>query len=121
MSIAVIVAQVVIALGIANVWLVRSKRSTAFRGGAAKTMEEEFAVYGLSPTMMRLVGAAKLGLAALLVVGIWVPVLVRPAAIAMALLMVGAVSMHVKVKDPPVKALPASVMLVLSVFVAVFA
>jgi hypothetical protein len=118
MQTAVTVAQIAIALGIANVWLLRPARATAFRGGDARTMQEEFAVYGLSAGAMRLIGAAKLLLAAALVVGIWVPALVQPAALAMAALMVGAVAMHVKVKDPLLKALPAAAMLALAVFVA---
>jgi hypothetical protein len=116
----VMVAQIVIALGIANVWLIRPGKASPFRGGEAKTLEEEFAVYGLSPTMMRLIGSAKLLLAATLVVGIWVPVIVRTTAIAMAALMLGAVSMHVKVGDPPLRALPAFVMLALAAFVAIY-
>lgn len=118
MSTLTIVAQVVIALGIANVWLLRSKKATAYRGGSAKNMKEEFEVYGLPEGFMRVIGAAKLLLAAALIVGIWVPVLVQPAAIGMGLLMVGAVVMHVKVSDPLAKALPALTMLALAVFVA---
>ena len=120
METAVLVSQVVIALGIANVWLLRPARATPFRGGNATTMAEEFAVYGLSPAAMRAIGTAKLGLAAALFVGIWVPQLVQPAAIGMALLMVGAVAMHVKVGDSFAKSVPALAMLVLSSFVAVY-
>jgi hypothetical protein len=57
-------------------------------------------------------------LAAALIVGIWVPQFSSPAAIGMAVLMVGAVSMHVKVKDPLQRSLPASCMLALSLIVA---
>ena len=67
---------------------------------------------------MVFIGAAKILLATCLILGIWVPVLVKPAAIAMALLMIGAVSMHVKVKDTLQKSLPAFTMLVLSLIVA---
>ena len=42
------ILQVVIALGLLNVWLIRANRSTGYRGGAAKNIKEEFAVYGLS-------------------------------------------------------------------------
>jgi hypothetical protein len=38
----------------------------------------------------------------------WVPMLVQPAAIGIAILMLGAVAMHVKVKDPANKSWPAS-------------
>ena len=46
------------------------------------------------------------------------PALVRPAAIGMAVLMAGAIGMHVKIGDPPRKGVPAVVMLLLSCFVA---
>ena len=48
---------------------------------------------------------------------IWLPLLVRPAAIGIAILMLGAVVMHVKVRDPAKKSAPALTMLVLSVLV----
>ncbi len=44
--------------------------------------------------------------------------LTRPAAAVMAGLMLGAVTMHFKVKDPPKKALPAFCLLVLCFVVA---
>ena len=116
-----IVLQIVIALGIANVWLVRANRATPFRGGGAASMKEEFAAYGLSEGAMRLIGGLKLTLAALLIVGIWVPQLVLPAALGLAFLMLGAVAMHMKVKDAPIRALPALCMLILSVGLAALA
>ena len=42
----------------------------------------------------------------------------RPAAMGMAVLMLGAMSMHLKVRDPLKKSLPAFTLLVLSVIVA---
>jgi hypothetical protein len=64
---------------------------------------------------MILIGSLKIILATLLIVGIWLPVLVRPAAIGMGALMLGAIIMHFKVKDPPLKSLPAFTFLVLSI------
>lgn len=81
-------------------------------------MKEEFAVYGLPPAAVGIVGGLKLFCATLLIVGIWVPVVTRPAAIGLAILMLGAISMHVKVKDPIEKSLPAATMLVLATIVA---
>ena len=115
----VIVFQVIIALGIFNVWVIRYGKETSWRGGEAKNMKEEFAAYGLPSEFMVMIGAAKILLAICLVLGIWLPILVKPAATAMALLMLGAVFMHVKVKDPLQKSLPAFSMLVLSLVVAV--
>ncbi|MBN2242647.1 MAG: DoxX family protein [Acidobacteria bacterium] len=119
MEYVVIVLQIVIALGIINVWILRPGKSTCWRGGEAKSMREEFAVYGLPAWFMYLIGFLKCLLAVLLILGIWIPVLTMPAAAAMALLMLGAVSMHVRVKDPLKKALPSFTMMVLSLAVAI--
>ena len=118
METAAVVLQIVIALGIINVWILRPNRATSWRGGAAANMREEFAVYGLPVNFMRLIGTLKLSLAALVIAGIWLPALAKPAAISMAILMTGAIAMHVKVKDPIQKSLPAFTMLVLSLLVA---
>lgn len=114
----VMLCQIIIALGIFNVWIIRYGKETSWRGGEAKNMKEEFAAYGLPNGFMVVIGAAKILLAICLIIGLFVPALVKPAATAMALLMIGAVSMHVKVKDPVQKSLPAFTMLVLSLVVA---
>ncbi len=112
-----VILQAVIALGIYNVWLVRAGKATTWRGGDAKTMREEFAVYGLPGWTMRVVGLLKLVCATALIVGIWVPVVTAPAAIGLAVLMVGAVAMHLKVRDPLQRSLPALTLLVLCLLV----
>ena len=111
--------QIVIALGIFNVWLLRFGKPTSWRGGEAKSMREEFEVYGLPGWSLGVIGFLKLLFAASLIAGIWVPALTKPAAIGMAVLMLGAVLMHVKVKDPLQKSLPAFTVLVLALIVAV--
>lgn len=115
---AVTVIQVIVALGIYNVWLLRFGKATSWRGGNATNMKEEFAAYGLPPVAVGIIGALKLILATLLIVGIWAPTVTKPAALGLAVLMLGAVSMHLKVKDPIQKSLPATTMLVLSLVVA---
>jgi uncharacterized membrane protein YphA (DoxX/SURF4 family) len=77
-------------------------------------MQAEFTAYGLPGWFMMLIGILKIALASMLVVGIWFPQLTVPAAAGMALLMLGAIVMHVKVRDPLMKSLPAFSMLVLS-------
>ncbi len=114
-----IICQILIAAGIFNVWILRYNKSTAYRGGGAHNMLEEFQVYGLPAWFMKVVGFLKILLAVLLIIGIWVPVVVNPAAIGMALLMIGAIAMHIKVKDHLKKALPAFIMLILSVLVII--
>jgi uncharacterized membrane protein YphA (DoxX/SURF4 family) len=112
------IVQIVIALGLFNVWVLRYGKSTDWRGGSAANMKEEFQVYGLPPWSVQVVGFLKLLFAACLIAGIWLPALTRLAAVGVAVLMVGAVAMHIKVKDPLKKSLPAFTMLVLSLIVA---
>ena len=111
--------QLVIALGLLNVWLLRTEKPTPWRGGDAKNMREEFAAYGLSPGFMKMIGFFKVALAVCLIVGLWVHIVTRPAAIGVAVLMLGAVAMHVKKKDPINRSLPALTLLVLSILVAI--
>ena len=116
-SIAMII-QLAIALGILNVWLLRRSKQTGWRGGDARNLKEEFAVYGLPMWFMGAVGFFKIALAALLILGMWLPSITQPAAAGMAVLMLGAVSMHLKVGDPLKKSLPAFSLLVLCLVVA---
>ncbi len=120
LEISVIIAQVVIAMGIYNVWILRFSQATEWRGADSKNMKDEFSTYGLSPIVMIIVGFLKIFLATLLFAGIWFPFLTRPAALGLAILMLGAILMHLKVRDPIKKFLPASIMFVLCLFVAFF-
>jgi uncharacterized membrane protein YphA (DoxX/SURF4 family) len=117
MKAALAVVQVIIAAGIYNVWILRFGKPTHWRGGAARNMKEEFAVYGLPAWLVSVVGLMKLLCATLLIVGVFVPALSRPAAVGLAVLMLGAVTMHLKVGDPPRKSLPALAMLALCLVV----
>ncbi|MCW8850659.1 MAG: DoxX family protein [Melioribacteraceae bacterium] len=114
------IIQLVIALGILNVWILRFGKSSTWRGGEAKNMKEEFQVYGLPSWFVGVVGFLKVLFALMLIVGLWLPTLVQPAAIGIALLMLGAIVMHTKVKDPATKSLPAFSLLILSVIIAFF-
>lgn len=116
---AVLVLQVIVALGILNVWILRFSKSTAWRGGTATNMKEEFQTYGLPSWSVVVIGFLKLACAAALLIGIWFPEATKPAAIVLAVLMAGAVLMHIKVKDPVKKSLPAFIMLVLSLIIVV--
>ena len=107
--------QLIIALGILNVWILRFNKATNYRGGDATTIVEEFKVYGLPAWFCYFVGFLKISSALALLVGLFVPALILPAAALVAVLMAGAVSMHAKVKDPISKAVPASLMLLMSV------
>lgn len=112
------IAQLIIAFGILNVWLLRFNKATVYRGGAAKNMKQEFATYGLPVWIMWLVGGLKVLLALSLLLSFWRPELMRPAAIGMAILMLAAVGMHIKIGDALKKTTPALSVLILSLLVA---
>ncbi|NDD64057.1 MAG: DoxX family protein [Acidobacteria bacterium] len=115
---AIHLVQIIVALGIFNVWFLRSTLATPFRGGEARSLREEFRAYGLGDAVFYVVGFLKITSASLLVAGLWFPLVTRPAALLLAALMVGALGMHLKVKDAPMKSLPALIMLGLSLWVA---
>ncbi|MGH9933010.1 MAG: DoxX family protein [Pyrinomonadaceae bacterium] len=114
------ISQLVIALGLLNVWLLRTKKATPWRGGEAQNMRQEFAAYGLPPWFMGVIGFLKVTLAILLIVGLWIPSFTRPTAMGITLLMFGALGMHMKVSDPLKKSVPALALFLLSLFVAIF-
>ena len=103
------VLQVIVALGLLNVWLLRFQEGTAYRGGGARSMREEFAVYGLPPWSTYFVGILKVAAAICLIAGIWFHFLVFPSALLVSILMLGALAMHRKVWDSAKKFLPALV------------
>lgn len=100
-------AQTGASLWILNVWFNRFNKDTGYRGGDATNMVEEFEEYGLSKNTMYAVGATKVSLASLMLLGHRYPKLVRPASAGLATFMLGAIGMHAKVKDPIKRSLPA--------------
>lgn len=111
------ILQLIIALGLLNVWIVRFNMASDYRGGEAKNLVQEFAVYGLSKGFCYLIGFIKVSSAIALLLGFWYPQLVLPAASVILILMLGALAMHFKVRDPVKKSIPASAMLLLSAIV----
>ena len=111
------IIQIIIGAGILNVWFLRFKKSSIYRGGSATNMVEEFRVYGLPEQAVYVVGFLKVLFALFLIVGVWVPALTLPGAVGLGLLMLGAIAMHLKVGDAPVKSLPAFTLLVLCIVV----
>ncbi len=114
-----IACQIIIAFGIYNVWLLRRNRPSAYRPEGAQNIEEEFARYGLPGWAWIAVGVAKVTLATALLIGIAVPMVAPWAAGLMALFMLSAVAAHVRVSDPPMKAVPALLMLLMFTIVVV--
>ena len=102
-----ITLEVIVALGILSVWILRSGRPTPYRGGNARNLREEFDAYGLPFWFLCVVGVLKVGLALALLAAIWIQRLAQPAAIGLGFLMLGALGMHLKVRDPVRKALPS--------------
>jgi uncharacterized membrane protein YphA (DoxX/SURF4 family) len=109
-----LILQAIVGLGLLNVWLLRRQSATAYRGGEAKNLKDEFAAYGLPAPMFYIVGGLKIICGALLLVGFAYPPVVLPAAAVIAVLMMGAVAMHLKVGDPVSKFVPAALMLAMS-------
>lgn len=118
MEMFVIALKVIIGLSILNVWLLRSKKSTDWRGGDADNIVEEFKAYGLPVWFMWVIGTAKVVLALFLLASIYYPQFEAFAAYGIAFLMLGAVSMHIKIGDPVKKSFPAFTFLVLSLVIA---
>lgn len=100
-------AQIVIAVSIVIVWV-----------GRFDNIVKEFRQFGLPDIARSIVGATKIGLATLLVTGIWYPVPVAAPAIVMAVLMLGAQGAHFSVGNLWHKFLPSLALLLLSLFVA---
>ena len=70
-------------------------------------MKEEFMAYGLPLWLMYFVGAMKVAIAVMLIIAFWIEELLIYNLLALAVLMIAAVFMHVKVKDPIKKSYPA--------------
>ena len=101
------IAQLIVAISVVFVWTFRFSN-----------VLKEFEQFGLSDLTRNLVGATKIVLATLLVVGIWHSSLVLVSSILMGLLMISAQYFHFKIKNTFIKHLPSLVLLVLSVFIA---
>ena len=101
------ILNVLIALTIFNVWLLRYNKKTPFRGGDASNLMQEFKVYGLPKWMFYLTGIVKLLLSIALIVGIWFEEINLLASIFLSLIMLAAIIMHIKVNDPIKKSVPA--------------
>lgn len=114
-----IILQLIAGLGILNVWLLRRDKSSPYRAGGASDMKEEFATYGLPEWSVAVVGTLKILSALGLLVGIFLPILVLPSAALLGVLMLGALAMHLKVKDKPQRSLPALTLLAVCVAILI--
>jgi len=111
------ICQIIVGCGLLNVWLFRFNKRTAYRGGLSANMSGEFAAYGLPGWSCYFVGFLKVASALSLLAGLLYPPIVLPAASVVAVLMVGSVAMHFKVRDPLKKSVPALAVLVLCLII----
>lgn len=113
----------VISIIVLNVWLVRPKAHElfgfSFRGGDAKSLLDEFAVYGMSSEIFYLVGFLKVTTALMLLAGLRYSWIKLPAAILMSLFMSAAFYMHYTVADEILKFVPSAILLSLSLILVV--
>jgi hypothetical protein len=118
MNILIIVLKIIVSLSLFNVWLVQYNKPTRWRGGNSSNIFEEFETYGLPKWMCYLVGFLKVSLAIVLIASIWYAAVEQYAALGLAVLLLGSIIMHVKIKDPLVKSFPAALFLVMSLLIA---
>lgn len=97
--------QIIVAASVYYVWIFRYFN-----------VIKEFNQFGLNDLTRSFVGASKITLAALLIVGIWHPEFIAIPSALMGLFMVCAQYFHFKVKNPFIKHLPSLVLLILCVF-----
>lgn len=103
----IILAQLIVAISVVYVWVFRFHN-----------VLKEFKQFELSDLTRNMVGATKISLATLLVVGIWYSSLVLIPSILMGLIMIGAQYFHFKISNPFIKHLPSLILLILSAFIA---
>ena len=100
-------AQLTVAVSVAYVWIFRYHN-----------VIKEFNQFGLNDLTRNFVGATKISLATMLVVGVWYPSLVLIPSVLMGLLMIGAQYFHFKINNPFIKHLPSLLLLVLCALIA---
>ena len=110
--------KIIIGISILNVWLIQSKKNTKWRGGAATTIIEEFNVYGLSKSFYVAIYFLKVSLAILLLASIQFDVLTLVSSLGLAVLLLGSILMHVKVKDAWYKSFPAFLFMLMNLVIA---
>jgi len=102
-----IISQLIVSISVLFVWVFRFHN-----------VEKEFKQFGLSVTIRSAVGASKIALATLLLVGLCQPCYVFYSAILMGFFMLSAQYFHFKLKNPLQKRIPSFIFLSLCVFIA---
>jgi|TARA_B110000261_G_scaffold117382_1_gene130941 hypothetical protein len=99
-------ALLLVSISVAYVWIFRFHN-----------VLKEFKQFGLSDTTRNFVGATKISLATLLIVGVFIHSLVFIPALLMGLIMLAAQFFHFKIRNPFIKYLPSLLLFILSAFV----
>ena len=100
-------SQIIISISILIVWVFRYDNIVI-----------EFEQYGLSSLLRNIVGASKISLATILVIGIWHHEYLFTASTIMAFLMLCAQFFHFRAKNNWIKFLPSLSLLILSLLIA---
>ena len=101
--------QVVVAFSVYYVWIFRFHNVIA-----------EFKQFGYSDVFRNFVGAAKMSISALLILGLCYNEITLYAALGMAFFMLSAQLTHLRVKNPFKQRLPSLIFLLMSLFIAAF-
>lgn len=104
-----ILSQIIISFSIIIVWVFRHENIVL-----------EFKQYGLSNLLRNIVGALKISLATILVLGIWYHEFLFLSSLMMAFLMLCAQFFHFKAKNNWIKFLPSLSLFILSIFIAYY-
>ena len=113
----IIALKIIVGISILNVWLLQKNKATKWRGGEAQNIFEEFAVYGLSKQFCYVVGFLKVSLALLLLASIPFQELTLVGSLGLAILLLGSILMHFKIKDPLYKSFPAFLFFVMNLLI----
>ena len=100
------ILQLIVAVSVIYVWIFRMHN-----------IIKEFKQFGLSDLTRSAVGASKIALSTLLIVGVWYPSLVLIPSVIMGLIMVAAQYFHFKISNPFLKHLPSFILLVLCIII----
>jgi hypothetical protein len=114
----IIALKIIVGISILNVWLLQKNKATKWRGGEAQNIFEEFAVYGLSKQFCYVVGFLKVSLALLLLASISFQELTLVGSLGLAILLLGSILMHFKIKDPLYKSFPAFLFFIMNLLIA---
>lgn len=117
MGYVIIILKLIIGFSILNVWLIQPQKATKYRGGDSKNIIDEFKAYGFSKSFCYIIGFLKITLAIILLFSVYFKNLTLLGSLGLALLLLGSVLVHIKIKDPLYKSFPAALFLVMNLII----